>query len=54
MQSQQSLASLTSSKDKPPKSGNAAAKVDLANEFAASDEAAYSGYDSTWNVKMPE
>ena len=37
-----------------PNSGNAAAKLLLAKLFAASAEAAYSGYASTRKVKMPE
>lgn len=36
-----------------PNRGNAAAKTLLANELAARAEAAYSGYDSTRNVKIP-
>lgn len=37
-----------------PNSGNAAAKLERANEFAARALAAYSGYASTRKVNTPE
>jgi hypothetical protein len=37
-----------------PNNGKAAAKYDLANEFAARALAAYTGYASTRKVKTPE